>query len=102
MIRITFILQDQSVKDFDAESGISLMDVAVRNNLPGIAADCGGACSCATCVVHVTNECMPMTGPAGDFEAALLDFIEFPSPLARLSCQIVTSDAIDGLVVRIP
>lgn len=102
MIRITFILQDRSQREVTTEPGLSLMEVAVRNNLSGIAADCGGACSCGTCLVHVQEDCMPMVGPAGEYEAALLDFSENPSPQARLACQITTSAAVDGLVVEIP
>lgn len=102
MIRVTFILQDKSQRELDVDPGLSLMDVAVRNSLPGIAADCGGACSCGTCLIHVRPDCMPMVGPAGDYEAALLDFAEHPSPSARLACQITTSDALDGLFVEIP
>jgi 2Fe-2S ferredoxin len=102
MIRVTFVLQDRSHREVDVESGVSLMEAAVHNDLPGIAADCGGACSCGTCLVHVQAGCMPMVGPAGDYEAALLDFAEHPSPLARLACQITLCDAMDGLTVEIP
>lgn len=102
MIRMTFVLQDRSRRELEVDVGISLMDVAVRNNLPGIAADCGGACSCGTCLIHVQENCMFMVGTAGDYESALLDFVEHPSPYARLACQITTSDAIHGLIVEIP
>lgn len=102
MISVTFILQDKSQRDLEIESGLSLMDVAVRNNVPGIAADCGGACSCGTCLIHVSPGCMSMVGCAGEYEAALLDFSEYPSPFARLACQITTNDSMDGLVVEIP
>ena len=102
MISITFVLQDLSQRALSVEPGISLMELAVRNNLPGIAADCGGACSCGTCLVHLKGNGMALAGSVSEYETALLDFAENPSPQARLACQITISEAMDGLVVEIP
>ncbi|WP_060359353.1 2Fe-2S iron-sulfur cluster-binding protein [Burkholderia cepacia] len=102
MIRITFVLPNRQQREVEVEPGLSLMEAAVRNNVPGITGDCGGACSCGTCLVHVHTGCLPMVGPPGEYEAALLDFSAHPSPHARLACQITASEVVDGLIVEIP
>ena len=75
---------------------------AVKNNVPGIDADCGGACACATCHVYVDEAWLDKTGDKSAMEESMLDFAENVEPNSRLSCQIKVSDALDGLIVRLP
>lgn len=78
------------------------MEAAIRNDVPGIAADCGGACSCATCHVYVDPAWVDRVGPPDDMEQSMLEFAENPTTNSRLACQVKLSDALDGLVLRIP
>src|SRR3569833_1663041 len=78
------------------------MEGAVRNNIPGIDADCGGACACATCHVYVDDAWFEKTGGASAMEESMLDFAEEVKPTSRLSCQIRVRDELEGLVVRRP
>ncbi|HLY47168.1 MAG TPA: 2Fe-2S iron-sulfur cluster-binding protein [Stellaceae bacterium] len=84
--------------------GSSVMRGAVNNNIPGIDADCGGECACATCHVYVDDAWLAKTGapPAGSQEASMLSFAALAQPNSRLSCQITVSEALDGLIVRLP
>ncbi|ASG22256.1 MULTISPECIES: 2Fe-2S iron-sulfur cluster-binding protein [Azospirillaceae] len=102
MPKITFIDPDGHRHDLEAEEGQSVMKVAVAHGVPGIEADCGGACACATCHVYVDPDWAAAAGsPQGD-EAAMLEFAVEPQPTSRLSCQIKMGPALDGLLVRIP
>jgi 2Fe-2S ferredoxin len=78
------------------------MEGAVKNNVPGIDADCGGACACATCHVYVDDAWLSKTGTKSAMEESMLDFAEGVEPNSRLACQIKVTDAFDGLVVRMP
>ena len=102
MTKVTFIEHDGAEHIVDAADGVSLMEAAVRNNVPGIDADCGGACSCATCHVYVDEAWGEQAGTPSDNEAAMLEFAENTSPASRLSCQIRVSAALEGLIVRLP
>ena len=102
MAKVTFIETDGSSHAFEAEHGFSVMEVAVRNGLTGIEADCGGACACATCHVYVDPAWVEATGPAGADEADMLDFAVDRRETSRLSCQIRVAASLDGLVVHIP
>ena len=82
--------------------GASVMEGAVRNNIQGIDADCGGACACATCHVYVDDAWMERVGARSEMEDSLLDFAEGVQPNSRLSCQIKTVAELDGLVVHLP
>ena len=86
----------------EAESGQTLMEVAIKNLVPGIVAECGGACSCATCHVYVDEEWRAKTGEPGEMEEDMLDFAIDPQDNSRLSCQITLTDEMDGLTVRVP
>lgn len=103
MIHIRFIAADQSVQDIQAEPGQSLMKAAVDANVRGIEADCGGTLTCATCHVMVNApwiDQLPL--PVAD-ERDMLDFAACPAQAdSRLSCQIVLTPELDGLVVRLP
>jgi len=78
------------------------MEAAIRNLVPGIEAECGGACACATCHVHVDDKWMDATGKAAPMEEDMLDFAFDVRPTSRLSCQIKVTDELDGLIVRVP
>jgi len=84
--------------------GLSVMRGAVDNNIPGIDADCGGECACATCHVYVDEGWLGVTGtpPPGSQEASMLSFAALAQPNSRLSCQIKVTEALDGLIVRLP
>ena len=102
MPTITYITHDGTEHSVDATVGISVMSAAVDNGVPGIDADCGGECSCATCHVMVTEEWVEATGSPNDTEEAMLDLNPEREPTSRLSCQIEVTDAMDGLIVRVP
>ncbi|MEM7565812.1 MAG: 2Fe-2S iron-sulfur cluster-binding protein [Pseudomonadota bacterium] len=102
MPKITFIAHDGASQEVDAESGSTVMEAAIRNLVPGIEADCGGACACATCHVYVDDAWTDKTGEPSPMEEDMLDFAFDVQPNSRLSCQIKVSDALDGLVVRTP
>jgi ferredoxin, 2Fe-2S len=78
------------------------MEGAMKNNIPGIDADCGGACACATCHVYVDEAWLPATGQRAPMEDSMLEFAEDVAPNSRLSCQIKVSGELDGLKVRMP
>ncbi len=102
MAKITYIEHDGTEHVLEVKTGLSVMEGAVRNNVPGIDADCGGACACATCHVYVDEAWIEKTGKASDMEESMLDFAEEVKPNSRLSCQIRVKDELDGLVVRMP
>jgi ferredoxin, 2Fe-2S len=100
--RITFVLHDGAVHSVDVPVGLTVMDGSVRNNLPGIIAECGGMCSCGTCHIYVVEEWRERL-PAPEFEEEdLLEFIADRQDGSRLSCQLVVTDDLDGLVVQVP
>ena len=102
MARITFIQPDGTENTVDAEPGMTVMEAAVKNSVPGIAAECGGACACATCHVYVQEEWREATGHPEQMEEDMLDFAFDIRPESRLSCQIKVTEELDGLVVRMP
>jgi 2Fe-2S ferredoxin len=102
MAKITYIEHDGTEHQVEVKTGLSVMEGAIRNNVPGIDADCGGACACATCHVYVDDAWREKTGDQSAMEESMLDFAEAVQENSRLSCQIRVSDALDGLVVRLP
>ena len=102
MPRIIYITHDEQRFEVEAANGATVMETAVKANVPGIEAECGGACACATCHVYVDPEFAETVGEAGPMEADMLDFAWEPAANSRLSCQLRMGDALDGLVVRIP
>ena len=102
MAKITFVDNTGAEKTVEAENGMTVMEVAVRNSIAGIDADCGGACACATCHVYVDEAWMPKVGKAQSMEEDMLDFAFDVRENSRLSCQIKVSDEIDGITVRTP
>ncbi|MEO0961557.1 MAG: 2Fe-2S iron-sulfur cluster-binding protein [Pseudomonadota bacterium] len=102
MAKITYVEHDGTEHVVDVADGLSVMEGAVNNMIPGIDADCGGACACATCHVYVDEKFADKIEPKEDMEQTMLDFAPDVKETSRLSCQIKVSDAIDGMVVRMP
>lgn len=102
MTKITYIAFDGTRFEVDAENGSTVMENAIRNSVPGIEAECGGACACATCHVYVDDAWTDVVGPPEAMEEDMLDFAYEVRPTSRLSCQIRVRDEIDGLIVSIP
>lgn len=102
MIRVTFIAHDASRKVVEVEPEGSLMQAAKANAVPGIDADCGGACSCATCHVFVDEGWFGKVGKIEHWEESMLGLTPDRQPNSRLACQIKLSDALNGLVVTTP
>jgi 2Fe-2S ferredoxin len=102
MPTITLIEYDGTRHTIEAEPGISLMQNAINNAVPGIDADCGGACACGTCHVFVADEWRQRSGEADAMEEAMLGMRPDRSAESRLSCQIEVSKDLDGMVVRLP
>ena len=102
MAKITYIEYDGTLHEIDVPSGWTIMEGAINNNVPGIDAECGGACSCATCHVYVDPGWVDITGTAEDIEKGMLECALDLGETSRLSCQIEVNDTFDGLVVRMP
>ena len=102
MAKITYIEFGGAEHVVDVKPGLSVMEGAVKNNVPGIDADCGGACACATCHVYVDEAWLSKTGERTAMEESMLDFAEGVADNSRLSCQIKVSDDLDGLKVTMP
>ena len=102
MAKITFIQPDGTQQTVEAEAGMTVMEAAKKELVPGIEAECGGACACATCHVYVDEAWRDKVGPPSQMEEDMLDFAFDVRETSRLSCQIKVSDALDGLVVNVP
>ena len=102
MAKITYIEHDGTEHTLEVKPGLSVMEGAVKNNVPGIDADCGGACACATCHVYVDEAWREKVGAPSPMEEDMLDFGYDVRPNSRLSCQIKVTDELDGLVVSTP
>lgn len=103
MARITYVEANGTAHVVEVPNGLTVMEGARDNDVPGIEADCGGACACSTCHVYVAPDWVDRLPPKDEMEADMLDFAWQPDPVrSRLTCQIRVSDAIDGLVVQIP
>ena len=102
MPKITYIDSIGNKKKLDVANGLSIMEGAVQNNIPGIDADCGGGMACATCHVYVKEEWFNKLPKAEDAEQDMIDMAFEPKKNSRLSCQLIVSDELDGLVVTTP
>lgn len=102
MAKITYVEHDGTEHAIEVKPGLSVMEGAVKHDVPGIDADCGGACACATCHVFVDEAWREKTGEPSAMEESMLDFAEGVQPNSRLSCQIKVTDALDGLRVSLP
>jgi 2Fe-2S ferredoxin len=102
MPKITYIAFDGAARPVDAKPGTSLMETAVRNNVDGIVAECGGSMSCGTCHIWVEDAWRDRTGHPSRTEAEIIELSDNFRDGSRLACQIKVTDALDGLVVRTP
>ena len=102
MVKITYIDAEGTARSVEAEEGSTVMENAVRNAIPGIEAECGGACACATCHVYVDEKWTEIVGTPEPMEEDMLDFAFEVRPTSRLSCQIRVRPELDGLIVHTP
>jgi 2Fe-2S ferredoxin len=102
MPKINFVDSDGTNREVETKNGTSVMEAAVQNMIPGIDADCGGACACATCHVYVSDDWMDKLKTKDDMEDSMLDFAEDVQENSRLSCQILMNDQLDGITVTTP
>ena len=102
MVKITFIQPDGASQVIETETGVTVMEAAKLNEIPGIEAECGGACACATCHVYVDPAWKEKTGSPSEMEEDMLDFAFDVRDESRLSCQIKVTGELDGLVLRVP
>lgn len=102
MVKITYVQPDGSAQTVDGVTGHNVMETAVRNDIAGIVAECGGACACATCRVFIDDAWRIAMGEPSEVEREMLEFAEEGNPAARLSCQMRITDDFDGLIVRVP
>ncbi len=103
MAKITYIEHGGTEHTIEVANGLTVMEGARDNNIPGIEADCGGACACSTCHVYVHPDWVAKVPARDDMEADMLDFAYEPDPVrSRLTCQIKVTDALNGLIVQMP
>ncbi len=102
MPKITFIDPAGTPRTVEAEVGSTVMETALKNGIPGIEAECGGACACSTCHVYVDEAWTAKTGEPAPMEEDMLDFAYDVRPTSRLSCQIKVTEELDGLIVTTP
>ena len=102
MPKITYITSDNKIHKIDVENGLTVMEGAVQNDIPGIDADCGGGMACATCHVYVTEDWFDRLPNKEDGEEDMIDMAFEPKKNSRLSCQLIVSDELDGLKVTTP
>ena len=102
MPKITFIENSGKKQTIDIENGLSVMEGAIQNNIPGIDADCGGSMACATCHVYVEEKWFDKLPKAEDAEVDMIDMAFEPKKNSRLSCQLTVSDELNGLIVTTP
>lgn len=101
MPKVTYTQPDGEAIDVDVPVGTSIMDAARKNGVEGIVAECGGACSCATCHVYVAESWLGKIDPMSDTEDSMLEFAEDRRPNSRLSCQIIMREDLDGIAVEV-
>ncbi|KPQ10938.1 MAG: 2Fe-2S ferredoxin Fdx [Saliniramus fredricksonii] len=102
MVKINFVDFEGNSRTVEAEPGATVMETAIRNGIPGIDAECGGACACATCHVYVDDAWSEKVGGPEPMEEDMLDFAFAVKPTSRLSCQIRITEEMDGLTVHTP
>tara|TARA_B100000686_G_scaffold182143_1_gene189166 strand:+ start:208 stop:528 length:321 start_codon:yes stop_codon:yes gene_type:complete len=102
MPKITYIEHNGKLHQIEVPNGLTVMEGAVQNNIPGIDADCGGSCACATCHVYVDEKWFDKLPKKENAEEDMLDMASEPNKFSRLSCQITVEDNLDGLVVKMP
>jgi len=101
MVTVTYIQPDGAEKTVDVTAGHSVMEGAMKNGVQGFIAECGGACSCATCHGYIDDKWLAIVGKAEDDEADMLEFAEDAKPNSRLACQVEVHEGLEGMIVRI-
>ena len=102
MSKVTYIKSGGEQRVVEVQPGLSVMEGAVQNGVPGIPATCGGSCACATCHIYVDEAWRSRVGPRNELEESMLEVADDVQPNSRLGCQIKLTEELDGLVVRIP
>ena len=102
MSKVTYIESDGKSHTIDVQNGLTVMEGAIQNNIPGIDANCGGSMACATCHVYVKEEWFDKLPKKEDGEEDMLDMAFEPNKFSRLSCQITVTDDLDGFIVKLP
>ena len=103
MAKIKYIEFDGKEHEIEVSNGLTVMEGAIKNKIPGIDADCGGACACSTCHVYVDNDWVDKLPQKEDMESDMLEFAFSPDDkTSRLTCQITVTDDLEGLIVRMP
>ncbi len=102
MSKVTYIEHNGKSHTIDVQNGLTVMEGAIQNNVPGIDADCGGSMACATCDVYVKEEWCNKIPKKEDGEEDMLDMAFEPNKFSRLSCQIIVNEELDGLIVQLP
>ena len=102
MVKVTYIEHNGTAHTVEGEPGQTVMETAIKHGIPGIIAECGGACSCATCHVYVDDAWKEAAGAPSPMEEDMLDFAFDVRPTSRLSCQIKVTEDLEGLVVTVP
>jgi ferredoxin, 2Fe-2S len=102
MPKITYIDDQQNSKTIEVENGLTVMEGAIQNDIPGIDADCGGAMACATCHVYVEEKWLDKVPKAEEAEVDMIDMAYEPKKNSRLSCQLIVSEELDGFTVTTP
>jgi len=102
MPQVFFVLPDGAEQSVDVPAGWSLMEAARRDGIEGIVAECGGGAICGTCHVHLPEDCYARLGPPDFTEAALLEIVPESAPTSRLSCQVIMTEELAGMRVRVP
>ncbi|MET8427945.1 2Fe-2S iron-sulfur cluster-binding protein [Nocardia sp. NPDC004860] len=101
MAKVVYHLPDGTTSEVDVDAGQSIMSGSVNNNLPGIVAECGGSCACATCHVFLSDEYRELFAEPTDEEAELIEYLDGATDESRLSCQLIVSDTLDEIHVRV-
>ena len=102
MAKITYHTHDNKTHTIDVQNGLTVMEGAIQNDIPGIDADCGGSCACATCHVYVDDKWFDKLPKKENAEEDMLDQAFEPNKSSRLACQITVSEKFDGLIVKMP
>ena len=102
MPKITYIEHNGKTHVVEVPNQLTIMEGAIQNNIPGIDADCGGSCACATCHVYVDEKWLDKLSKKEDAEQDMLDMAFEPNKFSRLSCQLTVTDELDGMVVKMP
>jgi 2Fe-2S ferredoxin len=100
--KVTYVEANGAVHVVEVPAGLSVMQGALRSGVPGIVAECGGNCACGTCRIYIDDGWREKTGTASEIEGATMDIRDDPLPGKRLACQIVVTEELNGLVVRMP